>query len=76
MCPTNSNVDDPNRYRFRGDDYYFRSPTEMWDLFGAEVPDCLIKHTEDRGQMQCETGDGTLLSSGIPLPRARRLNLT
>ena len=39
---TNSNVDDPNRYRFSGNDYYYRSPQEMWDLFGTDIPECLL----------------------------------
>ncbi len=38
---TGNTVDTPNRYRFTGDDYYFRSPEEMWNIFGAELPDSL-----------------------------------
>ncbi|MDR1514271.1 MAG: DNA polymerase III subunit alpha [Synergistaceae bacterium] len=38
---TNSNVSDHNRYRFTGDDFYFRTREEMWDIFGSEVPDSL-----------------------------------
>ena len=38
---TNSNVNDRERYRFTGDDYYFRSPEEMWEIFGKDVPDSL-----------------------------------
>ncbi|MDR1019728.1 MAG: DNA polymerase III subunit alpha [Synergistaceae bacterium] len=38
---TNSNVNDRERYRFAGDDFYFRTREEMWDIFGAEVPDAL-----------------------------------
>ena len=38
---TGSTVDSPNRYRFTGDDYYFRSPEEMWALFGTELPEAL-----------------------------------
>ena len=55
---TNSNVDDPNRYRFRGNDYYFRSPEEMWDLFGSEVPDCLTNTQKiaDRCDVKLEMG--------------------
>ena len=39
---TGNTVDTPNRYRFTGDDYYFRSPEEMWSIFGAELPESLI----------------------------------
>ncbi|MDR3332595.1 MAG: DNA polymerase III subunit alpha [Synergistaceae bacterium] len=38
---TDSKVTDAKRYRFKGDDYYFRSPEEMWELFGDEVPESL-----------------------------------
>ncbi|MDR3164223.1 MAG: DNA polymerase III subunit alpha, partial [Synergistaceae bacterium] len=38
---TKSTVNDEKRYRFKGDDYYFRSREEMWDIFGAEVPESL-----------------------------------
>ncbi|MDR0764779.1 MAG: DNA polymerase III subunit alpha [Synergistaceae bacterium] len=39
---TKSTVNDEKRYRFKGDDYYFRSREEMWDIFGAEVPQSLV----------------------------------
>ena len=38
---TNSNLNDTDRMRFPGDDFYFRSPEEMWAIFGAEAPDAL-----------------------------------
>ncbi|MDR3321833.1 MAG: DNA polymerase III subunit alpha, partial [Synergistaceae bacterium] len=39
---TNSNVSDPNRYRFSGDDFYFRTREEMWAIFGKEIPESLL----------------------------------
>lgn len=38
---TQSKIDAPNRYHFTGNDYYFRSPDEMWNIFGAELPESL-----------------------------------
>lgn len=38
---TNSTVNSPNRYRFGSNDFYLRSPEEMWRLFGDEVPQAL-----------------------------------
>jgi DNA polymerase-3 subunit alpha len=38
---TKSKVTDRNRYGFKGNDYYFRTPEEMWELFGANVPEAL-----------------------------------
>lgn len=70
---TNSNVDDPNRYRFRGNDYYFRSPQEMWDLFGSEVPDCLTNTQKiaDRCDVKLEMGHYYLPE--FPLPEGETL---
>ena len=58
---TKSTVDDPHRYRFTGDDYYFRSPEEMWKLFGTELPDSLINTQEiaDRCDFKLELVDET-----------------
>jgi len=58
---TKSTVDDPHRYRFTGDDYYFRSPEEMWNLFGAELPDSLINTQEiaDRIDFKLELVEDT-----------------
>ncbi len=38
---TKSSLDDENRMSFTGDDFYFRSPEEMNDIFGAELPEAL-----------------------------------
>lgn len=40
---TNATVNTPNRYRFGANDFYLRSPEEMWGLFGAELPDALTR---------------------------------
>ena len=70
---TNSNVDDPNRYRFRGNDYYYRSPEEMWSLFGTELPDSLINTQKiaDRCDVTLEMGHYYLPE--FPLPEGETL---
>jgi len=70
---TNSNVDDPNRYRFRGNDYYYRSPQEMWDLFGTEIPECLLNTQKiaDRCDVKLEMGHYYLPE--FPLPEGETL---
>lgn len=70
---TNSNIDDPNRYRFSGNEYYFRSPQEMWDLFGTEVPESLINTQEiaDRCNVKLEMGHYYLPE--FPLPEGETL---
>ena len=70
---TNSNVDDPNRYRFRGNDYYYRSPQEMWDLFGTDIPECLLNTQKiaDRCDVKLEMGHYYLPE--FPLPEGETL---
>ena len=70
---TNSNVDDPNRYRFRGNDYYFRSPMEMWDLFGAEVSDCLINTQKIADRCSVNLDIGHYYLPEFPLPEGETL---
>lgn len=43
---TNATVNTPNRYRFGADEFYLRSPAEMWELFGKEVPQSLLNTLE------------------------------
>jgi len=43
---TNATVDEPNRYRFGASDFYLRSPSEMWALFGRELPEALTNTVE------------------------------
>ncbi|MDO9509455.1 MAG: DNA polymerase III subunit alpha [Thermovirgaceae bacterium] len=47
---TNATVNTPNRYRFGASEFYLRSPEEMWDLFGAEVPGALTRTVEIAGR--------------------------
>lgn len=72
---TNSNVDNPNRYRFRGDDYYFRSPEEMWDIFGSELPEALINTQKiaDRCCVELEIETGHYYLPEFPLPEGETL---
>ena len=47
---TNNTIDDPNRYKFGCKDFYLRSPEEMWNLLGSEVPEALnntLKYRND-----------------------------
>ncbi len=38
---TNSLITDSNRMTFETNDFYLRSPEEMWSFFGSELPDSL-----------------------------------
>jgi DNA polymerase-3 subunit alpha len=70
---TNSIVDNPNRYRFTGDDYYFRSPDEMWNIFGTELPEALIntQRIADRCNVKLQMGHYYLPE--FPLPEGETL---
>lgn len=65
---TNSNVNDPNRYRFSGDDFYFRSPEEMWRIFGQEVPESLTNTVQiaERCNVDMKFGEYHLPDYSIP----------
>ncbi|EEX48204.1 MULTISPECIES: DNA polymerase III subunit alpha [Jonquetella] len=43
---TNKTINDPGRMSFEVNDFYLRSPEEMWNFFGAEVPDALTNTVE------------------------------
>ena len=38
---TNSTVNSKNRFQFGSKEFYLRSPEEMWQLFGKELPEAL-----------------------------------
>jgi DNA polymerase-3 subunit alpha len=65
---TNSNVNDRDRYRFTGDDYYFRSGEEMWAIFGAEVPESLTNTAvvAERCDVRLKFGEYHLPDFSIP----------
>ena len=70
---TGSLVSDEKRYRFHGDDYYFRSPDEMWALFGNDLPESLIntQRIADRCDVKLKTGHYYLPE--FPLPEGETL---
>lgn len=70
---TTSLVTDEKRYRFHGDDYYFRSPAEMWALFGNDLPESLLntQRIADRCVVKLKTGHYYLPE--FPLPEGETL---
>ncbi|MBR4400410.1 MAG: DNA polymerase III subunit alpha [Synergistes sp.] len=71
---TGSIVTDEKRYRFTGDDYYFRSPEEMWAIFGGELPESLTntQMIADRCNVKLQTGHYYLPE--FPLPEGETLS--
>jgi len=43
---TGKTVNEPNRFKFDGDQFYFRSAEEMWQVFGNDLPDALMRTLE------------------------------
>ncbi|MDO5115787.1 MAG: DNA polymerase III subunit alpha [Synergistaceae bacterium] len=71
---TGSTLSDERRYRFTGDDYYFRSPEEMWPIFGNDLPEALIntQRIADRCGIKLEMGHYYLPE--FPLPEGETLS--
>jgi len=63
---TNATINAPTRYRFGSDDFYLRSPEEMWSIFGRELPEAL-KNTVDIAE-RCSV---EIKFSGYHLPEVR-----
>ena len=70
---TNSLRSDTNRLRFQGDDYYFRSPEEMWDIFGAELPDSLINTQKIADRCKVELKKDKYYLPEFPIPEGETL---
>ena len=71
---TGSKVSDERRYRFSGDDCYFRSPEEMWNIFGSELPDSLINTQKIADRCHVKLQMGHYFLPECPLPPGETLN--
>ncbi len=73
---TNSTVNTQNRYRFGSNDFYLRSPEEMWELFGTELPEALENTLAIAERCNVEFSfEGHLLPE-VPVPKGRSLEET
>lgn len=73
---TNSTINEPGRMSFKSNDFYLRTPDEMWDIFGDEVPDAL-ENTVDIAQrcnVEIALGNGDYKLPEISLPEGETLN--
>ena len=73
---TGSLVSDERRYRFQGNDYYFRSPEEMWAIFGNDLSESLINTQRIADRCSVKLKMGTTICRSSRSPRARRLRRT
>lgn len=72
---TNSTIHDENRMSFGSNDFYIRSPQEMWDIFGAELPDALNNTVAiaERCDTSFSLGTGNYSLPRIELPEGETL---
>ncbi|GAC1446863.1 MAG: DNA polymerase III subunit alpha [Pyrinomonadaceae bacterium] len=61
-------VQDPNRLRYGANTFYVRTAEEMWDLFGADVPDALRRTCEIAERCKLELPSGENHVPIFPVP--------
>jgi DNA polymerase III subunit alpha len=61
-------VNDSTRTIFESDQFYLRSPEEMWQLFGKELPDSLNLTSEIAERCQFNLTSGDLKLPNFPIP--------
>jgi len=73
---TNSTVNEPGRMSFKSNDFYLRSPEEMWKLFGDEVPSALNNTLEiaERCNVSLTLNSGEYMLPQISLPEGETLD--
>ena len=69
-------ITDPDRMSFVTNDYYLRSPEEMWELFGAEAPDALENTLKvaERCNFDFELNTGNYLLPKFDIPEGLTLD--
>lgn len=70
---TQSKLDEPNRYRFTGNDFYLRTPEEMWDIFGKELPESLTNTQMIADRCNVELKMDQYYLPEFPLPEGETL---
>ncbi len=70
---TATNLDDPKRMRFSSDQFYFKSPEEMFDVFG-EVPEVLTNTREVADKCNLEFDFGKFHFPYFEVPEGYTIN--
>jgi len=65
---TGKTMKDPDRWRFAADQFYLKSPEEMWKLFGSELPEALTNTLAVAERCHLELQFGRLLLPKYPVP--------
>jgi len=61
-------VSDQNRLRYGTPNFYVRSPAEMWDIFGAELPEALQRTVEIAERCELKLPEGVNYLPNYPIP--------
>jgi DNA polymerase-3 subunit alpha len=63
-------VSDPNRLRYGAPTFYVRSPEEMWEIFGHELPDALTRTVEIAEMCNLQLPKGVNYLPNYPIPQS------
>src|SRR6266480_6001454 len=63
-------VSDQNRLRYGTPNFYVRSPNEMWDIFGAELPEALRRTVEIAETCDLTLPKGVNYLPNYPIPES------
>src|SRR6266700_6587106 len=63
-------VNDQNRLRYGTPNFYVRSPEEMWDIFGAELPGALQRTVEVAERCELKLPEGVNYLPNYPIPES------
>jgi len=65
---TGKTMRDPDRWRFAADQFFLKSPAEMWEVFGHEIPEALKNTLAVAERCNLELPFGRLLLPRYPVP--------
>ncbi|HEY8205618.1 MAG TPA: DNA polymerase III subunit alpha [Pyrinomonadaceae bacterium] len=63
-------VHDENRLKYRTPNFYVRTPDEMWQIFGAELPEALQRTVEIADRCEIELPKGINYLPNYPIPES------
>jgi DNA polymerase-3 subunit alpha len=61
-------IKDPNRLRYGSPNFYVRSPEEMWEIFGKEIPETLTRTVEIAEMCDLQLPSGMNYLPNYPIP--------
>ncbi len=63
-------INDQNRLKYGTPNFYVRSPQEMWQIFGAELPDALQRTVEIAERCELKLPEGVNYLPNYPIPES------